>query len=436
MKLAAATFALQLLAPPTPARSVELRVSAVDEGEALLLEQSLERELGDRLLEDGHRLVPAGAAASVQVWIHVDREVTTIEVRGRERRLEPVPSGPRELVGLEIQQLTSALVDDVGAAERVDERDASPEPRALILELVGRDDAAMRGALQSGLLARGHALARVPVPGDLRVCVELDGERGEGALTIVDAALPCPAPTPAGAAPATALPPERVRERLLDRTQALLDAREPPPPASAPLHDDDAVQASPPAPTPTPTPSRPRPNAKHSLALAAHAGAVARSGGPIDPVFGAGLRAGRRLGIGGGLEASVVPSRATDLRVVETMAQGVLDGRIALGRRGAVEGVVMLGVLAGVHIHHYRQTVVGGNQATLAAPSVATVARAALLRGGLLVFGGLRAGWSGGRWVHLGGGKASWRRSASFVGLELGVGWDWAWRTTTKAVSR
>lgn len=430
MKLAAATFALQLLAPPTPARSVELRVSAVDEGEALLLEQSLERELGDRLLEDGHRLVPAGAAASVQVWIHVDREVTTIEVRGRERRIEPVPSGSRELVALEIQQLTSALVDEVGTAEP----DAAAEPRALILELVGRHDAAMRGALQSGLLARGHALARVPEPGDLRVCVELDGERGAGAVTIVDATLPCPAPTPAGTTPATALPPERVRERLLDRTQALLDAREPPPPASAPLHDDPTVQAS--APAPTPTPSPPRPNAKHSLALAAHAGAIARSGGPIDPLFGAGLRAGRRLGIGGGLEASVVPSRATDLRVIETMAHGVLDGRIALGRRGAVEGLVMLGVLAGVHVHHYRQTVSGGSQATLAAPSVATVARAALLRGGLLVFGGLRAGWSGGRWVHLGGAKASWRRSASFVGLELGVGWDWAWRTTTKAVSR
>lgn len=427
MTLSGATFALLLLGPPAPARSVELRVSAVDEGEALLLEQSLERELGDRLLEDGHRLVPAGTPAQVQVWIHVAHEVTTIDVRGRERRIEPVPSGPLELVGLEIQQLSSALIDEVGVAEPA----AASPAGALVIELVGGDEA-MRRALQSGLLARGHALSRVPAPGDLRVCIDFDA--GEEGVTIVAAELPCPAPRPS-AAP-TELAPELARERLLDRTAALLDARVAPtqgdalapsePPASLPVHHEPAAD-------PPPTAAR---LPLHSLALVLHAGGLARTGGPIDPLFGGSVRVGRRVGVGGGLEASVMPSRATGLRVLEATTHALFDARIAFGRRRALEGVVLLGLLAGVHVHHYRQTVATGNADTFAGPSFATVARVGLLRGGLLVFGGLRAGWSGGRWVHLAGGKASWRRSSTFVGLELGVGWDWAWRRTKKVVRR
>lgn len=422
-EIAAATFALQLLAPPDPPRSVELRVSAVDEGEALLLEQSLERELGERLLEDGHRLVPAGAPARVRVWIHVGSEVTTIEVRGRERRVEPVPSGARELVGLEIQQLTSALIDEVGPAEL----DAAPG-EALVLELVGRDDPPLRAALQTGLLARGHALAREPAPGDLRVCIDLAA--GDAGVTLLDAAQACPAALPSEPASASEAP-ELVRERLLDRTQALLDAHvaaETSTPSTTPsAASDEQPLAEPEAHAGEQPPTRPR-TSRHALALTAHAGGLARSGGPLDPLFGAGLRAGRRRGLGGGLEASLVPSRATDLRVLETTAHALFDGRIAFARRGAVAGIVVLGLLAGVHLHRYQQTAQNGARATLASPSLATVARVALLRGGLLVFGGLRAGWSGGRWVHLDAGKASWRRSASFVGLELGVGWDWAVR--------
>src|SRR5262245_61440429 len=53
--------------PASTQTTVELRVTSVDDGDAKLLEQLLMRQLGDRLLEDGYRVVPAGDAASVRV---------------------------------------------------------------------------------------------------------------------------------------------------------------------------------------------------------------------------------------------------------------------------------------------------------------------------------------------------------------------------------
>jgi hypothetical protein len=47
---------------------------------------------------------------------------------------------------------------------------------------------------------------------------------------------------------------------------------------------------------------------------------------------------------------------------------------------------------------------------------------------GLVAFGGLRAGWSGGQWIHVLDGEQTWKRSALLIGLELGAGWDFPLR--------
>lgn len=118
---------------------------------------------------------------------------------------------------------------------------------------------------------------------------------------------------------------------------------------------------------------------------------------------------------------AIVPSRADQLRVIEYVPTAIFDGRLPFARRG----LAMLGVFAGVHVHDYWYVDGSGERGVRVGPSVGASARLAYLGSrGVLLFGGVRAGWSGGRWIHLVDGEPSWRRSGVVVGVELGAGWD------------
>lgn len=124
MKLLLALCAL--LAPPAPsgleapteAISVDVQLQAGDDEASQQLEQRLRSRLSERLLEDGYQLVPAGSAAEVEVEIRIGPEAVQIEARGAGQRSETVAPGDPALVALEIQQLTAALIDEVGGAAR------------------------------------------------------------------------------------------------------------------------------------------------------------------------------------------------------------------------------------------------------------------------------------------------------------------------------
>ncbi|HLT38449.1 MAG TPA: hypothetical protein VK034_19315 [Enhygromyxa sp.] len=165
-----ATASLLWANPPAEQSTVELRVTSVDDGEAKLLEQVLLRQLGDRLLEDGYRVVPAGEPANVRVWIHLGADEAIVETRGIGRSVERVADGDPQVMALELQQLTTALVDEV--------RPAQAQPRlAIAIELAGEaDDPQLRERLQIGLLERGFALTRAPGSDDVRLCVIASGE--------------------------------------------------------------------------------------------------------------------------------------------------------------------------------------------------------------------------------------------------------------------
>ncbi|MFV8755610.1 hypothetical protein ACNOYE_34095 [Nannocystaceae bacterium ST9] len=407
-------------AMPTPT-TVELRVTSVDEGDAKLLEQSLQRQLGDRLLEDGHRVVPVGRAAGVRVWIHLDAEGATIDLQGATHRVETVAGGDREVVALEIQQLTSALIDEVEPSA------AEPTP-AVAIETSGSSiDPELRERLQTGLLERGFALTREPSGDDRRLCV-VSSASGEAELSVVAGSQTC-----AVAGDAVRVTPgatlELGRELLLDHASASLDAwtatseREPEPkpelepkvelPRASDLPEPEPIE-------PSMAKDVPR---RSSVTPTLRAGLLARTDGP-DALLSAGVRVGLRRGIGASLDLSVVPSKAPGLQVIETLPSAAIDGRVGLGE----QGLIALGVFGGVHLHSYVQAGPTGRRATLLGPSVgATVHLAWLARRGALLLGGLRAGWSGGRWVHLHDGATSWRRSMLMIGIELGVGWDFAW---------
>jgi hypothetical protein len=422
------SLALLLLGPPPPAMppqtTVELRVTSVDEGEAKLLEQTLLRQLGDRLLEDGYRVVPVGRAASVRVWIHIDAAGATIDTRGDSHRVEAVAGGDPELVGLEIQQLTSALVDEVQPSE------VEPLP-AIVLDLSGEsNDPELRERLQSGLLERGYALTRKPDADDRRLCVASEAS-GASKVAVVGGVASCEFES-AVVRVSTGPTLEVGRELLLDRASTSLAAwrsaeveaeTEVELPSASIDRVEPVVSAAEPEPRrdldESPDPRR------GSVTVAAQAGILGRAGGPPDAIVGLDLRVGRQRGLGGALELKVVPSKAEALRVIETLPTARLDWRIALRERG----LVALGVFGGVHLHSYVQAGPTGERATKIGPSVGAKAGVGWLgRRGALLFGNLRAGWSGGRWVHLHDGVASWRRSGLMIGLELGVGWDFAWR--------
>ncbi|WAS91218.1 hypothetical protein [Nannocystis punicea] len=403
-----------LLAPPMPPEtSVELRVTSVDDGAAKLLEQALVQRLGARLLEDGYRVVPAGRAAGVRVWVHLEATGATVETRGATQRIETVPAGDPALVSLEVQQLTTALVDEV--------QPGPAEPQAAVaIELTGAPaDPELRERLQRGLLGRGFALTRRPGAVDRRLCVAV-GEAGEARVHVVAGDRGCAEEGSAAVIPAGETV-ARGRELLLAGATAALEAVVPAPvpwrgatatiPPAAPRRESPQ---SPPVESPQSGDSR-----EWTLTLAAHGGMMARTGGPVDGSVGLGVRAGRRRGLGGAIDCIVVPSRGEALRVVEVVPTAALDWRIGVGERG----VVALGLFAGAHLHHYAQA--GGVRDTRVGTSAgATVRLGWLGRRGALLFAGLRAGWSGGRWVHVHDTGTSWRRSGLMLGLEAGVGWD------------
>jgi hypothetical protein len=402
-----------LLAPPPPQTSVELRVTSVDDGAAKLLEQALVQRLGARLLEDGYRVVPAGRAAGVRVWVHLEATGATIETRGATLRIETVPAGDPALVSLEVQQLTTALVDEVQPGP------AEPQP-AVAIELAGAPaDLELRERLQRGLLARGFALTRRPGAEDRRLCVAVD-EAGEARVHVVAGERSCGEEASAAVIPAGETV-ARGRELLLSGAAAALEAVVP-----APVQwQGSSATMPPPAPRAESSRSPPAESSESSdsrewtLTVAAHGGMLARTGGPVDGLVGLGVRVGRRRGLGGAIDCLVVPSRGEALRVVEVVPTAALDWRIGVGERG----VVALGLFAGVHLHHYAQT--GGARDTLVGTSAGSTVRLGWLgRRGALLFAGLRAGWSGGRWVHIDDTDTSWRRSGLMLGLEAGVGWD------------
>jgi hypothetical protein len=420
--LFAATLAL--LGPPAPAMSpqttVELRVSAVDDGAVQLLEQALLRQLGDRLLADGHRLVPAGHAAGVRVWIHLEVDRVTIDARGAVQRGETVAGGDPVLVGLEVQQLTTALVEEVQPAS------AAPQP-AVVLDLSGAAaDPELRVRLQNGLLARGVALTRRPNADDRRLCVVVEPS-GAAQVHVTGGAGACTGdPSPARIAGGETV--ERAREMLLDQAVGSLAAHAArvAPVAAPPPDEQEVAPRVRSGPRLVAAPIVPRPV---SVGFAAHGGVLGRVGGGPDGLVGLAVRAGRRRGIGGGVELTLVPSRAERLRVLETLPTAVLDWRIGVRERG----LVVLGLFAGPHLHSYVQAGSNGARATRVGVSAgATIRLGWLGRRGALLFAGLRTGWSGGRWTHIVDGGVSWRRSGMVLGLEVGAGWDVALRRRSR----
>ena len=428
--------------------SVELHVSAVEEGEAILLEQTLLRRLGDRLLEDGYRVVPTGQDASVRIWVHLHGEGARIEVWGQGHRIEEVPGGDPRLVALEIQQLSTALIDAV-QPEPAELEPGSDLPVAAVaavaVELVGEaSDPELRERVQAGLLERGFSLTRTPGAGDLRLCMawpdvkdEVPPQEVPLRLHVVAGAASCEADADVESvveAPSVDLRRELVFDagaRAL-RTWASLH---PGPEEAAPAQDADPAQAPAELPVAEHTGSKPEQpaadegvvpepaldeRAQLALSLDARAGLLVRSGG-VDPSVGAQLRIGRRRGVGGGLELLVMPSAAAGVRVTEIAPSAAFDWRVPFASRG----VVTLGALAGVHFHHYafeQPSVEGGLRV---GPTVAARAGLAYTGArGLLVFGGLRGGWFGGDWAHVDGAELSWRRAPLGLGAHLGVGWD------------
>ena len=402
--------------------TVELRVTSVDDGEAKLLEQLLMQQLGDRLLEDGYRVVPVGEPASVRVWIHLDVDEAIIETRGAGQQIERIADGDPQVMALELQQLTTALIDEV--------RPADAQPRmAIMIEVVGESgDPQLRERLQAGLLARGFALTRAASEGDVRLCVAAgDGEVFVRAVGGMDA---CEGEGEAGTRVEEATSVEIARELLLDEASASLErfiaARSSVAPSEViepsieelpPVDAGPSMVAAPRAATePEPKPA--------SVAVAASGGVFGRAR-TADPVIGVELRVGRRRGVGGGFALAIVPSRSEALRVIEVIPTGVFDWRFGFAARG----LAMLGVFAGAHVHSYVYEGPAGERGTRVAPSVGASVRLAYLgRRGALLFGGLRAGWSGGRWVHLEDGEPSWRRSGLLIAVELGAGWDFVMR--------
>jgi hypothetical protein len=226
------------------------------------------------------------------------------------------------------------------------------------------------------------------------------------------------------------------RELLLDEASASLErfaaststsasaepaAIAPEPSTDEPPRKDPAVDVTAPAAARVPRPA--------SVTVAAFGGVLGRGGG-TDPAFGVELRAGRRRGLGGSLALTVAPSRAEQLRVVEYLPTATFDWRLGFAARG----LAMLGVFAGAHVHTYSYSRVSTEHGTrVSASGGVSVRMGFLAHRGALLFGGVRAGWSGGQWVHLANGDPSWRRSSVMVGVELGVGWDFGLRSRRRA---
>lgn len=414
--------------------TVELRLTSVDEPDAKVLERMLWRQLSDRLLQDGYRVVPDGETASVGVWIHLGARDVRVQTRGTQERVETVSGGDPQVVALEILQLTTALVDEVRP-------DASPRRTAVALQLSGEPlDPQLREHLQAGLLARGFALTRQPTPEDRRLCVSTD--TAGSMVHVVGGTQPCDFGS-ATRHVITGQSVEMQRLRLLDTATSTLStwrpetepAPEPEPPTTTeasrtetpllPDLDDEYQPLTAPEHAGTRPPAEPADTPKvGSFTATAHGGVMGRSGG-TDGMFGLRLRAGRQRGFGGGLELTMAPSTAEWLSIFEAMPSALADWRLGFGSRG----LAIFGIFGGLHVHRFVQDSPGGRRGTRLGPGVGTTIRLAFLgRRGLMAFGGIRAGWSGGRWVHVIDGRTVWHRSPLLVGLEVGVGWDFPWR--------
>src|SRR5690606_15523817 len=327
--------------------------------------------------------------------------------------------GDPQVMALELQQLTTALVDEV--------RPAQAQPRlAIAIELAGEaDDPQLRERLQIGLLERGFALTRAPGSDDVRLCVIASGEGTfVHAVAGADACDRDESATRVGEGASV----EIGRALLIDQASASIEQfiagpmAEPVDGVAAPGDEPVLASEEPSSPSSAsdaepPTEPERRPV---SLAVTASGGVFGRAGG-ADPLIDVGLRAGRRRGVGGGLALAIVPSRAESLRIIEYLPSAALDWRLGFARRG----LAVLAAFAGVHVHRYVHERSGAEPGLRLGPSVGASVRLAYLGSrGALLFGGVRAGWSGGRWVHLVDGEPSWRRSGVLIGVELGAGWD------------
>ncbi len=413
----AAISGLLVAEPPAAAQStVELRVTSVDDGEAKLLEHVLMGQLGDRLLEDGYRVVPVGDPASVRVWIHIGADEATIEARGAGHQVERIADGDVQVMALELQQLTTALVDEV--------RPTAAQPRtAIVIEVVGEGrDPQLHQRLQTGLLERGFALTRLPNEDDVRLCVATSSDGVfVHAVAGTDACAASADATRVGEAASLEIERELVLDEASASVERFIAASNPEPSVTIAEPTTAVVPAGDADPSSVPDT---RAEAKRaSVMIGASGGVLGRAGG-ADPVISVDLRAGRRRGIGGSLDLALVPSRSEALRVLEYVPTASLDWRLGFADRG----LAILAVVAGAHVHTYAYE--GAPQRGVrVGPSVgASVRLAAIGRRGAMVFGGVRAGWSGGGWTHLADGEPSWRRSSVMVGIEVGAGWDFLLR--------
>ncbi|MEZ4453276.1 MAG: hypothetical protein R3B09_27685 [Nannocystaceae bacterium] len=405
------------LAPATaaPQTSVELRL-AVDGGDPTLT-AALRRRLGDRLLEDGYRLVPEGSAADVRVRVEWREDGATIEADGAARRSGRIARADLEVALLEVQHLASALVDDV--------RPTRPGGRAaLAVDGTGAPlDPGLRERLQAELLSGGVAITRAPGPDDRRVCVDEGAARTTFALGPGDRACDSAGPPIVVDGGDVASRREHLAAAVLAALAApagsTAGSDETPDPTEAPpAGSSDPEPRRPEAVTPPPEPAIAPKDRRLSAAIVAHGGLAARNDAP-DPLVRAELRVGRRRGLGGSIDVGLIPSRAPGLRILDVVPTAALDWRLGFRERG----VVALGAFAGVHVHTWRGE--GDDAGRRVGPSVGVAAGfGAIGRRGPLFFGGVRAGWSGRGWTHTTGGAALWRRGPLLVALTLGVGWD------------
>jgi hypothetical protein len=274
------------------------------------------------------------------------------------------------------------------------------------------------------MLARGFALTRSPNEEDVRLCIAVGAE---GVFVHVVAGTESCAGNRAATRVGEATTVEIERELLIDEASASLErflAMQSSP--VSPVVEQPSMDERPPVDAgPSSIPKlEPRAEPIPSLTIAANGGVFGRTGG-ADPAIGMELRGGRQRGLGGGVGFAVVPSRAEGLRVIDYVPTAEFDWRLGFAGRG----LAILGVFAGAHVHSYAYENASAERGTRVGPSVGASVRLAYLgRRGLLLFGGLRAGWSGGRWVHLADGEPILRRTGLMVGAELGAGWDFVLR--------
>jgi len=406
---------------PAPSRevapAVSLEVTSPELGGLPSLHDSdLLEVLTMRLLEDGYRIHPAhGDEADVEVLIRATPQGAWLEAHGRAVETAFVPVGTPAVVSLELQQWMTALVDQVRPSE------LRAAATAIAVELQGVSTLTV-SKVYAGLLARGVPVTMVPREDDLRLCVQ--ARSGAWVTWLEPAKHRCPTPPEGAPTTVVSAEPERDRERMLDTVADLRDAaRLPsadavatPMAATASLEPEPPVEA-PPVEARTTVKLRGKPIA---FTILAHGGFVVRST-TVDGTYGARVRVGQRRALGGGLEVELTPSEAMALRVLETTAQGFLDWQFALRRRG----LLSVAFAGGLYVNRYTQTAPLGRRGQELGGAVTTRSSFGFSspKGALLEITAA-IGLRGPRPSHLYDGRPSWSRSALFVGLGVGIGWD------------